>query len=192
MKEIEIENAVYSGYGYKTKKEFEDNTGFNIRVTSYTSYYNANQSKYIRAEFVDPLFSSLTQPTVITVDKDAKEDEIVALFKKKIKYKLRQVRNLEGIKHHSIKYLKRVMSEMYSISTDIIKDEDIIFTKYSGFSFAGVRHSYEGTLTRESVIFYNPPYGDNNHIHELNLVLNYYFGKGVEAITGFKIDKVSL
>jgi len=177
-------DVLYKLHGCKDAKEFEGETGFDIS-NSHQYWKGPSSNFYVNIGFTDSFYKSLTKLSKMSVKATVSEDDLYEQYKKKLKYKLGQIRKLEDMKAASIMYLKGKMSELYSINEDIISDEDFDFQDYSLVTFLGIVYSYYGTLADNKITIYENSYYNRNFIDDVNTVYLHYFGTGVESITGF-------
>ena len=167
-----------SALGHSSIEEFEEKEGF--KILSWTAW--TQQDKLLFA-FVDPFFDAMTSASILRGTTDQE-------YRKSIKYKKSQLKTLFAMKNIAIFKIKKYLADEFFIDIKLIKTSDIIFNNNRTFKVSNTSFSYDATLA--NMYFKPTTWGwksTKNHTVDVDDMLTYFYGKGLESITDIKIVK---
>ena len=185
-----IINAIVEESKCKDMNEFSKQTGF-ILTTGFNWLSPGNL--IINVSFKDPFFASCTKVSQIIFKEisavNINKKEIFKIYNTKIKYKQRQINKINSIKQIAYTNIISFISKSFSVDPKIIKKEHITFTKHSRFEIANLSIYYETILVDNSFSIHNYTHSTYAQVLvEANKIYNFYYGKGVDSITNYKIN----
>ena len=172
-KQKQVMVAFCNKLGYATVEDFNKVTQLRLKTRKT---YRIDDVIYIY--FQDPFFNCYTNVGIVDVSTNYGESAI-----KKVKYKLKQLAKLRGVKVMAIEKIKDFISDAYFIDKSLIKTEDIIFEDYRTFMLQGAKFSFDctfglGNFDIVSTIYYDV----RGHNNILAAMLKHYHGVDIKKI----------
>lgn len=111
-------------FGFNTKKEFEENTGFTFHVFKYRSFTE------IYINFNDIYYKHNTRESFFTIanDVDLEDSKLKSIIETKMKAKRKKIKFLDDMKKIIKDKFKQFISDSFSIPIKDINEKNIIIS----------------------------------------------------------------
>jgi len=183
-----IVKALCDSYKAKDLKDLENKIGYVININNTRGWSQArNGTLFTHIDFQDPFFVSMTNTSSAPILSSYSDTEIIKAFKAKIRYKEKQIPVLVERKADLIIDARRHYSKNFRIDPSIIKDSDVKFRTHKTLEICGVGRGFMATMAGKNVKVELYHYRASGAVaQEFQDLYEYYYGKGLEAITNFK------